>query len=170
MTPAEIADLLDSSGHALASTLDSLPPEAAAWHPKPGDWCVNECVGHIIESEERGFAGRIRIIVGENDPDLETWDQVAVAKDRKDCDRPRSELREELLAVRKKSVSMVRALRPEELERGGMHPEVGRLTVNEVLHEWVHHDGNHLRQALANVQAYVWSPMGNAQRFSLPGT
>jgi hypothetical protein len=65
-------------------------------------------------------------------------------------------------------VSMVRALRPEQVERGGMHPEVGRLTVNEVLHEWVHHDGNHLRQALGNVQAYVWSRMGNAQKFSSP--
>ena len=129
---------------------------------------MNECVGHIVESEERGFAGRIRILLGADDPDLGTWDQVAVAKERKDCDRAPSELRDELLAVRKDSVSMVRSLRPEQLKRGGMHPEVGRLTVDEVLHEWVHHDGNHLRQALGNVQAYVWSQMGNAQRFSQP--
>jgi hypothetical protein len=166
VTPAEIADVLNSSGHAFASTLDALPPEAAAWHPKPGEWCVNECVGHIIESEERGFAGRIRILLGADEPDLGTWDQVAVAKERKDCERAPSELRDELLAVRKESVSMIRSLRPEQLKRGGMHPEVGRLTVDEVLHEWVHHDGNHLRQALGNVQAYVWSQMGNAQRFT----
>ncbi|HEY3195684.1 MAG TPA: hypothetical protein VGK42_10675 [Candidatus Dormibacteraeota bacterium] len=29
-----------------------------------------------------------------------------------------------------------------------------------------HHNSNHLRQALANVEAYVWQRMGNAQRFS----
>jgi len=30
----------------------------------------------------------------------------------------------------------------------------------------MHHDRNHVRQALANVQAYVWPAMGNAQKFS----
>jgi hypothetical protein len=54
------------------------------------------------------------------------------------------------------------------MPRGGLHPQVGRLTVDELLHEWVHHDGNHLRQALGNVQAYVWPNMGNARRFTRP--
>jgi hypothetical protein len=46
---------------------------------------------------------------------------------------------------------------------------VGFLTVGDLLHEWVHHDRNHIRQMLANVQACAWPHMGNAQRFSLPG-
>jgi hypothetical protein len=33
-------------------------------------------------------------------------------------------------------------------------------------YEWVHHDRNHLRQILANVQAFAWPHMGNARRFS----
>jgi DinB family protein len=168
VTPAEIADLLEASGQAFAATLDALPPEAAAWHQAPGEWCVNECVGHVVEAEKRGFAGRIKIILGADEPHLETWDQVAVEKARKDCERPPSALKKELLAIRNESVSMVRSLRPENMARGGMHPEVGRLTVDELLHEWVHHDSNHLKQALGNVQAYVWTSMGNAQRFSQP--
>lgn len=40
------------------------------------------------------------------------------------------------------------------------------LQAAELLHEWVHHDANHLRQILANVQAFTWPQMGNAQRFS----
>jgi hypothetical protein len=43
---------------------------------------------------------------------------------------------------------------------------VGRLTVRDLLYEWVHHDRNHLRQILANVQAFAWPHMGNARRFS----
>ena len=167
MKPEEIADLLRTSGHAFASTLDALPPEAAAWHRAPGEWCVNESVGHIVEAEKRGFAGRIRIILGADEPDLQTWDQQAIAKERKDCERPPSELKDELMTIRNESVNLIRSLRPENMTRGGMHPEVGRLTVNELLHEWVHHDTNHLKQALSNVQAYVWSRMGNAQRFSM---
>jgi len=52
--------------------------------------------------------------------------------------------------------------------RGGEHPNVGRLTVSDILHEWVHHDRNHLKQIMANVQAQAWPHMGNAQRFSRP--
>jgi hypothetical protein len=166
MTSEEIADLLETSGRAFMSTLDSLPPEAAQWHPKPGEWCVNECVGHVVEAETRGFAGRIKFILGADEPKLETWDEEAVQNERNDCERPPSELRDELATVRKESVKMVRALRPENMSRGGMHPEVGRLTVDEVLHEWVHHDGNHLKQAMNNVQEYVWKRMGNAQKFT----
>ena len=65
-------------------------------------------------------------------------------------------------------LTLVEALTATDLGRGGDHPEVGFLTVNDLLHEWIHHDANHLRQMLANIQAYTWPSMGNAQRFSAP--
>jgi len=68
------------------------------------------------------------------------------------------------------SVALAETLTAADLTRGGDHPEVGFLTVNDLLHEWIHHDANHLRQMLANVQAYTWPAMGNAQRFSAPDT
>ena len=64
---------------------------AAGWRPAPGEWSANECVGHLIEAERRGFAGRIRRIVdaakGDQPhlpPDLEAWDPPAVAAARRD--------------------------------------------------------------------------------------
>ena len=59
-------------------------------------------------------------------------------------------------------------LREADLGRGGHHPTVGYLRVGDLLHEWVHHDRNHLKQILSNVQAYTWPHMGNAQKFSAP--
>jgi hypothetical protein len=166
VTPNEIADLLEMSGRSFAGALRALQPEVASWHPADGEWCVNECVGHVIEAEKRGFAGRIRIILGADNPRLATWDQAAAEKARRDCEREPSELLAELEPLRSDSVELVRSLRPELLTRPGNHPDVGALTVGDLLHEWVHHDGNHLRQALANVQAYMWPRMGNARRFS----
>jgi hypothetical protein len=78
------------------------------------------------------------------------------------------DLLQEFEPLRRDSVALVRSLKPEHLSRGGTHPRVARITVEDLLHEWIHHDGNHLRQAFANVQAYVWPNMGNAQRFSSP--
>jgi hypothetical protein len=63
VTPEEVADLLEPSGQAFAATLDALTPELASWRPAPGEWCVNEVVSHVIESEKHGFAGRIQLII-----------------------------------------------------------------------------------------------------------
>jgi hypothetical protein len=168
VTPDEVADLLESSGQAFAATLDALAPELASWRPAPAEWCINEVVGHVIEAEKNGFAGRIRIILGADEPDLLTWDRDRIIRERDDCARDPKDLKQELLELRPQSVKLVRSLGPEQMTRGGLHPQVGRLTVDELLHEWVHHDGNHLRQALGNVQAYVWPNMGNARRFTRP--
>ncbi|MBI2162389.1 MAG: DinB family protein [Candidatus Rokubacteria bacterium] len=85
---------------------------------------------------------------------------------RRDCDW--RALVDELATLREESALLVTRLTDADLARGGHHPNVGFLRVGELLHEWVHHDRNHLRQILANVQACLWPHMGNAQRFSRP--
>jgi len=168
MTPAEVADVLEVSGAAYSSLLKSIPAAVATWRPAEGEWCINECVGLIIEAEKRGFAGRIRIILAEVRSALQPWDQPAVARSRGDCEKSPHELLDEFEPVRRASTALVRSLQSDQLQRQGIHPKVGSLTVNDLIHEWVHHDGNHLRQAYANLQAYVWPEMGNTQKFSRP--
>jgi hypothetical protein len=165
----QIAELLGAGATEIAVEMHALPPELVGWHPAPGEWCVKECVGHLIEAERRGFAGRIRFMLEHGDGEaLTSWDQVAVAQARNDCDAGTPGLVRELAEERSRSVELVKSLQPPDLAIGGEHPEVGHVTIGEVLHEWVHHDRNHLRQILATVQAYAWPAMGNIQRFSLP--
>jgi len=168
LSPAEIAALLEAAMATLQAELRALPDRVAAWHPAPGEWCAKEIVGHLIEAERRGFAGRIRLVLASDTPPLQAWDQDDVARARADCARPPAALLDELAALRRESVALVRGLRPADLERGGQHPKVGLLRVGDVLQEWVHHDRTHTRQALANVQAFVWPSMGAAQQFSAP--
>jgi hypothetical protein len=123
-------------------------------------------VGHLIEAEKRGFAGRIKTMLEQDEPRLVAWDAAEVAKARGDCERDLAALLGEFSALRRDSVELVRSMKPSDLARGGMHPVVSRITVDEILHEWVHHDANHLRQALANVEASMWPEMGATQRFS----
>jgi hypothetical protein len=167
LAPAVVADLLRSAMTTLRSELTALPDSVSAFHPAPGEWCVKEVLGHLIEAERRGFAGRIRLILAGNTPRLETWDQNDVARARRDCERVGTTLLDELGRMRDESATLVRGLRREDLERAGEHPKVGRLRVADLLQEWVHHDRNHVKQILTNVQAYVWPHLGNAQKFSL---
>jgi hypothetical protein len=166
LEPAEVARLLSATVTLLRAELTALPERVLAWHPAAGEWCVKDVLGHLIEAERRGFAGRIRIILGADAPALEGWDPAAVASARKDCARPAGALLDELAAMREESAALVGRLRSGDLDRAGLHPKVGRLSVRDLLQEWVHHDRNHVRQALANVQAYVWPALGNAQKFA----
>jgi len=173
LAPSTIADLLSATAVTVAEELRALG-EVAGWRPAPGEWSANECVGHLVEAERRGFSGRIRTILAGvrsdgsfEPPILETWDPPAVAEARRDDMRPAAELAAEFAATRADSVALVRSLTDRDLGRSGIHPEVGELRVDELLAEWVHHDRNHIRQMLAVTQSRVWGQMGNARTFSV---
>ena len=162
----QVAALLRSTAQTIRAEAESLGSDGMRWHPASGEWCVNEVIGHILEAERRGFAGRIQRIVAQPGGRLESWDQPAVARQRRDCERDGIELVRELETAREESVRVVLGLTSEQLQLSGDHPQVGELRVIDLLHEWPHHDRNHLKQILSNVQAYVWPHMGNAQRFA----
>jgi hypothetical protein len=166
LSTAQIATFLTSTSSLLEAELAALGDEEARWHPAPGEWCVNEVVGHLIEAERRGFNGRIKRCLDEDNPRIEPWDQIAVAKERNDCERMTQSLWMEFMGLRADSVKLVESLRPADLDRSCVHGKVGVLRVRDLMHEWVHHDRNHTRQLLANVQARVWPHMGNSQKFA----
>ena len=166
----QIAGLLAAGARIVEAEMGALGADGG-WRPAPGEWSANECVGHLIEAERRGFAGRVRAILATDRPDipadLESWDPPSVAEARRDHERAAADLVAEFVALRAAGVDLVRSLGPEDLGRVGMHPDVGPLRVDEVIAEWVHHDRNHIRQLLEVTQTRVWAQMGNARRFSL---
>jgi hypothetical protein len=168
LSASDAAALLRGGAATIAAEVRGLPDALRRWHPAAGEWCANEVVGHLIEAERRGFGGRIRIILDSDRPALQRWDQAAVAAARKDCEAEAEALVSELLRMREDYARMIAALGPADFARAGVHPVVGELSVRDVLHEWVHHDRNHLKQILTNVQDYAWRHMGNAQQFSKP--
>jgi hypothetical protein len=166
MDVGQVAALLRAQGSTIRAEVLALGEELCRWRPADGEWSVNEALGHLIEAERRGFNGRIRRLLAEDHPDLPGWDQEAVSRERRDHERPSGELLREFEALREDSARLVEGLQAEQLDRAGNHELVGELKVRDLLHEWVHHDRNHVKQMFSNVQAYVWPAMGNARRFS----
>jgi hypothetical protein len=166
LAPDQVATLLRAMGENLQNELRALPSELLRWHPGPGEWCVLEALGHLIEAERRGFAGRVRQLLERDGVTFQSWDPGEVARARRDCERDPNALLAELAQLRRESVALVGRVSGLDLDRGGEHPTIGRLTVGDLLQEWVHHDRNHVKQMLTNVQQYVWPHMGNCQRFS----
>ena len=137
-----------------------MPDVLASWHPAEGEWCVKEVLAHLLICERLGFAGRIREILAEDNPSLKATGPADRA-----CENDLAAMLAAVAAQRAASVDLVRSLRPADLERAGIHERVGRLTVNDLIHEWVHHDRAHLKQIYSNLQAHVWPDMGGAQAF-----
>ncbi len=163
LTTTEVADLLESTCALVEAEMKALGDEGCSFHFKDGEWCVNECVGHIIEAEKRGFGGRIRDILAGKP--LHAWDQTQVARDRRDCERMSQSVFMELMGLRHDYITMVRDLKPADLDKSGVHPKVGVLRIRDLLHEWVYHDRNHTRQLLNVQQERVYPNLGNSVKF-----
>lgn len=165
---------LHDTARLIAATTNHLRVEGAAlgdpraaFHPAEGEWCAKEIVGHLVEADQRGFAGRISRILEEDRPELASWDQAQVAARRADCHKPWEEVLTEFTSVRRRGLLLLEELSEADLDRVGLHPEVGELRVRDVVHEWPFHDREHLRQLLSNVRVLLWPDLGNARNFSL---
>lgn len=167
LSPDQIAPLLAATVATLRAEVRALAEEARR-PPADGGWSVNECVGHLIEADRRGFAGRIREILAGEQVVLSRWDPPVVAATRRDNDADPIELVEAFAAGRSEGIALVRSLSSADLARVGIHPEIGPLRVDEILAEWPFHDRSHVRQALAVSQSRLWPQLGAAQRFSEP--
>jgi DinB superfamily len=167
LTPEQIAPLLAATVASLRAEVRALGDEAR-WQPADGEWSVNECLGHLIEADRRGFAGRIREILAGDEVVLTRWDPPAIAAARHDNEADPIELVEAFAAQRSEGIALVRSLSAADLARVGIHPEIGALRVDEILAEWPFHDRSHVRQALAVSQSRLWPQLGATQRFSEP--
>jgi len=146
LTTDQVAEYLEATCALIESELTALGDDSA-WHFDPKEWCANQVVGHLVEADKRGFAGRIREILA-GQAKTNAWDQSEVAKQRNDCARMGQSLWMEFMGIRNDSINLVRSLKPGDLAKAIEHPKAGRLTVRDLLHEWVHHDRNHTRQLL----------------------
>lgn len=161
-----LSRLVSATTQLVSAELAALDDEGASFHPADGEWCAKEVVGHLIEADLRGFSGRIRDILAADRPQLQAWDQPQVAAARGDCDKPWAEIIDEFQRVRDGGMSLFEELTESDLDRGGVHPFVGELSISDLLHEWPYHDRDHLKQLLENTRAMVWPDMGTARGFS----
>lgn len=163
----KIVALVRNSTRAAAAELRALG-ELSQVRPAPDEWCANEVLGHLIEADARGYVGRVRLAIAEDHPTFTVWDQPSIAAIRRDRYKPADAMVTEFLAARDEDLAYVASLSPADLDRAGDHPEVGTITVRNLLNEWVHHDREHLAQLIAVTQSFAWPAMGNTRKFAEP--
>ena len=121
-----------------------------------GTFSPFDVVGHLIHGEKTNWMTRVRVILehGTSAP-LPAFDRYAMFEDSKG--RSMDELLEAFARLRAKNLDDLCALKlaPEQLDLAGTHPQVGVVTLKNLLAAWVVHDLGHLHQ-VAKAMAYQY--------------
>jgi DinB superfamily len=142
----EAVAILERTPAALATLLSGLPDTWIEATEGEGTWSPYDVVGHLIHGERTDWIPRARqILAGETRP-FETFDRTAQLRDSKL--KNLEELLNTFAELRRANVATLveMNLTEDALRRRGLHPELGEVTLSQLLATWVVHDLDHVTQ------------------------
>lgn len=143
----EAAAVLARTPGALDALLRGLPEDWIGANEGGETWSPFDVIGHLIHGEKTDWMPRVRIILehGESRPfdKFDRFAQLAASEGRS-----LGSLLEEFAVLRDENVRQLLRLRLSEadLDRRGRHPELGGVTLRQLLAAWVAHDLDHVVQ------------------------
>jgi len=149
--------ILERTPASLTALLSGLPDTWTKTTEGEGTWSPYDVMGHLIHGERTDWIPRARhILTGDARP-FEAFDRSAQFADS------RGRTLEELLTtfgnLRRENVAVLKSLNltAADLERKGLHPELGEVTLSQLLATWVVHDLDHVAQ-IARTMAKAYGP------------
>jgi len=140
-------EILDRTPAVLKALLSGLSDDWIMPNEGPETFSPYDVVGHLIHGEKTDWILRIKMILeyGSKKP-FEKYDRFAQFEESKG--KSLQQLLDEFAALRKENMGWFRSLNLTEndLERKGMHPVLGEVTLRNLLATWVAHDLTHMAQ------------------------
>ncbi len=125
--------------------VDGTPESALARPEAPGKWSAADVVQHLADSElVLGY--RMRMILTEDRPPIQGYDQDRWAATMDYPSIPLAESRAQLGTLRRANLRVLRRLGPGELARVGVHSERGAESLEHLIKLMGAHDLVHRRQ------------------------
>jgi len=150
-------EVLTATPAALKVMLGGLSDVWTASAGTEDDWQAFDVIGHLIHAEETDWIPRAKIILEHGiDGVFKPFDRFAQFERSKG--KTFGELLDEFAEVRQASLSTLSSWNrtDEQLEQKGSHPELGDVTLGQLLATWVVHDLTHIRQiATAMAKKYA---------------
>jgi hypothetical protein len=148
---ADTTALLERTPELLRTLLIGLP-ETWTDTPDVGDgWRPRDVVGHLITGEETDWMTRTRRILdhGTSLP-FDRFERFAMLE--RDAGVPLDDLVEQFATLRAANLAALAELVTDaDLDRRGLHPSLGEVTLRELLAAWSIHDLDHIAQVFAGL-------------------
>lgn len=139
--------------------------KSAGWlHARktPESFSALDVLGHLIHAENTDWIPRVRLILEHGDAQpFAPFDRFGF---RAWIDgKPVVALLDEFAALRQQGLQTLQELGVGEaqLSLPGLHPELGRVTLRELLATWVVHDLNHIAQIVKTMAGEYGSAVGS---------
>ena len=144
---ADAIAVLERTPRVLTSLLDGLSLAWTAPNEGPDTWSPFDVVGHLIDGEETDWIPRARIILNQSGSRrFVPFDRFRHL--RLNSGRRLEDLLQRFADLRAANLDALRGfgLTATELQLTGEHPELGTVTLEQLLATWVTHDLTHLAQ------------------------
>ncbi|MBL0171134.1 MAG: putative metal-dependent hydrolase [Gemmatimonadaceae bacterium] len=134
---------------ALAAALSGLNEPALARAYRPGGWTVRQLVHHVADSHINMFL-RVKFALSDDEPTIKPYDQDRWVQ-QGDVAAVAPMVSVALLAsLHERLVALLQSLSPEQFARGLIHPENGRMSIEQVLALYAWHGDHHV----AHIRAF----------------
>jgi hypothetical protein len=143
----EAAAILSRTPATLDALLRGLPDGWIAANEGGTTWSPFDVIGHLIHGEQTDWVPRARIILEHGEARaFDKFDRLA--QFTASVGRTLPELLDEFAGIRKKSLDELASLHltDADLDKRGRHPELGPVTLRQLLSTWVAHDLDHVVQ------------------------
>jgi hypothetical protein len=144
---AEGTAMLAATPRLLDAWLRDLPDPWIVSNEGADTWSPFDVVGHLIHGERTDWMPRVRRILDHGEAlAFDPFDRLAQFRDSAGKSLPA--LLDEFARLRGKNLDDLAALRLEDatLNRRGVHPAFGPVTLRQLLATWVAHDLDHIIQ------------------------
>ncbi len=164
----EAIEILERTPAVLISLLSGLS-DGWIYNNEGGEsWNPYDIVGHMIHGEKNDWILRAKTILkyGEENP-FEPFDRFAQFKESEG--KTLNDLLEEFAKLRNENIDVLHKidLNENDLNKKGIHPEFGKVTLKQLLSTWVVHDLSHIRQ-ISRVMAKQYKKEIGPWRIYLP--
>jgi hypothetical protein len=138
--------ILERTPGSVTALLSGLPETWIKATEGEGTWSPYDVIGHLIHGERTDWIPRARhILAGEIRP-FEAFDRTAQFTESEG--KSLGELLQIFADLRRENIAILTGMNLTEadLERKGMHPELGEVMLGQLLATWVVHDLDHVAQ------------------------
>ena len=134
-------EILERTPRVVRELLATLPAEWTRGNEGPDTWSPYDVVGHLIHGERTDWIARAEIILGPG-PDKRFKPFDRTAHFRESAGQSLDALLDQFGAARRASLIRLRemALTETDLNKSGIHPAFGPVTLRQLLAAWVAQD------------------------------
>jgi uncharacterized damage-inducible protein DinB len=127
------------------AAIRGLSDGALSRRPDGQNWAAKEILCHMRDTEEQ-FMNRFQNILAADEPPLVAVQAERWASDRQYLRNDAFEALDSFKRRRKEVLEFLRGLKPEQWDRGGVHPTRGRMSLKDFVAIMAGHDESHLEQ------------------------